>query len=183
MTAKQGFIHTLKTGIPRTDEQVIIPFETPHKPEASSITHRTNMVALTWEDDPKVLAFIGNRDFDFPFSGKSLENFMFDLVRSAYGTPSLVVVIGQDVWEKKYSKDLDYVRGNFKPYFLIAYRYTGQDSVPIPSFLQNKLGFVEARLNLSSTAIKEGLKKGEPNPLGALNASTTKYIKAHGLYQ
>lgn len=162
------------------DEVVLIPNYSPlHKPNATAIADRLRMTALRVARDPGLNLYVGRSDrLIEPFGNDPV----IERISQIYGTREVYQLIGTDSYEKLMG--LGQITPQTKGRFLVFAREKGE-TIRVPEELKEKISWDgEPPVGgLSSTKIREALKKGEAPPASQMHPVVSDYIRQRGLYQ
>ncbi len=161
------------------DEALVVPGYTPaHKPNASPIFHRRNIIARRLDRELKANLFSSNSALWLDQFGVSV---FVRRIQQTYGTTHVEILIGQDAF------DAILKQGLVRPGMRERYRVFPRGNGPLPELpeaLKDHVTYVRAddRLQLSSTLVKKQLAAGSLDAEKSLHPRVLEYIRQNHLY-
>jgi nicotinic acid mononucleotide adenylyltransferase len=161
------------------DEVLVVPtFHPAHKPGATPIERRLDMITMRIQEEAGINLFRGDASRYLRLGQDALVAH----VKSLYRTDDVTIYVGQDAYEEGLR------RWGIAPD--IAYRYRvvprGRGAAPpIPDAVRDKVSVVPGGplAEHSSTEIRERVRTGRPLVPGAVAPAIERYIRDHALYR
>jgi nicotinate-nucleotide adenylyltransferase len=182
-----GHIHTVKQAIKELslDEAVMVVNPNPvHKPGASPLADRLEMLRLIVLGEPKINVYIAD-------AGEIVNRFgrdpFFERMAQTYGTHKLFQIIGEDSYERLLKEQAIDLKTN-RNYVVITRpgeRLPGSSGPTVPPGLEEKIKIIDAAdpRALSSTAVRRLISEGRAPKTDVIPESVLEYIRARGLYR
>jgi len=148
-----------------------------HKPNATSLEHRTRMLALRVGKDDKLNAYVGDSGAWVDGFGKDV---FFKHMEQIYGTRELFEIYGGDSYEKLFN--LGQIRPREVKYVVFK-RDMQSASTVVPPELQSSVLMSDAEFPArSSTQVRNALRVGLPIAPDLMDPDLVRYIREHRLY-
>ncbi len=164
------------------DELVIIPnFSAPHKPGASSAEDRIAMLAKRLEREPKINLYTGDSSLLMNTYGREP---LLERIRQTYGTNRLIRVMGDDSFVSSIAGG-DVLPSTDLEYLVFARKAEQVNHIFVPEPLRPfvKISITKDAKGLSSTKIREALRRSETPSTDEIDDGVLAYILQSGLYK
>jgi nicotinic acid mononucleotide adenylyltransferase len=169
--------HALEQGF---DEVVLLPGAQPaHKPGATALPLRIEMIAARLEDEPRVNVYTGDSSVHHDRFG--LASFV-RRIQSIYGTEDVTVLVGQDAYETGLLPQ-GQVRADTPHRYWVFPREGHEHSIFVPESARDRVIVGPVLAGNASRDLRRQIREGTSGPIDGLHPRVLDVIRHHVLYR